>query len=235
MKTVYTDFAAVRLFLKAGSEYNFDRIESEYDRNATGLYWQATKLNRGSGDKSVGEFIRTAIERSAASARDKQVLHWIFRSSIGTGYGVDLDWLSLRHLTSGEAFGKEDSFFPKGFGELIEHLARGQQIERGCVVRAISIEKQNGKEGVLVNTSRGEFRADRVIVTLPLGVLKADSVQFVPGLSARKREAIRRLGFGSLEKIAMRFSEQFWEDNAFLYGYVAGQTASVAVFPGAPG
>jgi lysine-specific histone demethylase 1 len=42
---------------------------------------------------------------------------------------------------------------------------------------------------------------DAVLVTVPLGVLKAGSIAFQPPLPQRKQEAIERMGFGTLNKV----------------------------------
>ena len=56
---------------------------------------------------------------------------------------------------------------------------------------------------------------DFVVVALPLGVLKNrhcdSSVTFIPELPLRKREAFDRIGFGSENKVILRFSSCFWE------------------------
>jgi len=49
-----------------------------------------------------------------------------------------------------------------------------------------------------------------VVVTVPLGVLKRDVLRFSPALPPGRRAAIERLGFGSYEKVALRFDEPFW-------------------------
>ena len=54
--------------------------------------------------------------------------------------------------------------------------------------------------------------ADAVVVTLPLGVLKAGVVRFNPPLPPRKQSAIDRLGFGALNKVLLLFPHAFWED-----------------------
>src|SRR5699024_11870239 len=54
--------------------------------------------------------------------------------------------------------------------------------------------------------------ADRVVVTLPLGVLKAGEVQFLPDLPVNKAMAVDQLGNGRLEKLFLRFEEVFWGD-----------------------
>ena len=45
------------------------------------------------------------------------------------------------------------------------------------------------------------FEGDATIVTVPLGVLKARAVKFIPSLPPWKAEAIQQLGFGTLNKV----------------------------------
>ncbi|XP_044518805.1 peroxisomal N(1)-acetyl-spermine/spermidine oxidase isoform X1 [Gracilinanus agilis] len=56
------------------------------------------------------------------------------------------------------------------------------------------------------------FPAHHVIVTVPLGFLKEKMATFFsPQLPRRKTEVIRRLGFGTNNKIFLEFEEPFWE------------------------
>lgn len=45
------------------------------------------------------------------------------------------------------------------------------------------------------------FKADAVIVTVPLGVLKSGAIAFNPPLPEWKQQAINNLGFGLLNKV----------------------------------
>jgi hypothetical protein len=58
-----------------------------------------------------------------------------------------------------------------------------------------------------------------VIVTLPLGVLKAGVVKFDPPLPEAKTAAIQRLGFGNLTKVIVHFDAPFWPPNQYVFGY----------------
>lgn len=53
---------------------------------------------------------------------------------------------------------------------------------------------------VEVQTDTHCFRADAAVVTVPLGVLKRGAIAFSPPLTDRKAGAIRRVGFGSMNK-----------------------------------
>ena len=49
------------------------------------------------------------------------------------------------------------------------------------------------------------FECAAVIVTVPLGCLKAGDIAFEPPLPAWKAAAIARLGFGDLNKVVLEF------------------------------
>jgi len=62
-------------------------------------------------------------------------------------------------------------------------------------------------------SSRGSLdsaRFSRALITLPLGVLQAKSVRFIPELT-EKQTAANKLAMGQVVKIVMRFREPFWE------------------------
>lgn len=49
-----------------------------------------------------------------------------------------------------------------------------------------------------------------MIVTAPLGVLKAHHIKFIPELPINKQNAISKLGMGVLNKCYLRFKQAFW-------------------------
>ena len=68
-------------------------------------------------------------------------------------------------------------------------------------------------EKVEVKTKNGEvYIADKVLVTVSIGVLKSNYIQFVPDLSEEKREAISRIDFLPGFKLIMKFSQKFYPD-----------------------
>jgi hypothetical protein len=62
-----------------------------------------------------------------------------------------------------------------------------------------------------------------VIVTVSLGVLKANSIKFIPALASSKTDAIGRLGFGVMDKLWLEFPTAFWSNdlNTDWIGYVS--------------
>ena len=77
-----------------------------------------------------------------------------------------------------------------------------------------------GKQGkATVTCEDGEsFEADKVVFAAPLGVLKEQSIQFDPPLPQWKRDSIRRMGFGLLNKIVLVFDKPFWDTERDMFG-----------------
>lgn len=121
--------------------------------------------------------------------------------------GKELSGVSLQGWWDSEDFGDGDGLMTRGYEGIIEHLADGLDIRLGEPVR----EVHRGGWGVRVVTAAGAHEADAALVTVPLGVLKAGDVLFEPPLPEAKREAIATLGFGLLDKLALRFDEVFWD------------------------
>lgn len=65
-------------------------------------------------------------------------------------------------------------------------------------------------DDIRLTTSRGVVRCRRLLVTVSIGVLKADVIRFTPPLPADKRAALDGLEMGFIAKILMRYDEPFW-------------------------
>ena len=90
-----------------------------------------------------------------------------------------------------------------GYDSYYEKLAAGMDIRLNKVASRI---KWRG--GIAVSTIQGEtFAGDVAVLTLPLGVLKADAVEFDPALPKSKREALDGLQMGPVMKLVYQFDE----------------------------
>ena len=77
------------------------------------------------------------------------------------------------------------------------------------------------------NTKYETDTADAVLVTVPLGCLKETALSmFEPQLPDWKLNAVKRLGFGNLNKIVLCFDKVFWDPHINLFGQVPLTTSS---------
>jgi hypothetical protein len=116
--------------------------------------------------------------------------------------------LSLAHWDQDDGFETPGAhcFVPGGNGRWLRPLCRGVPIFYSSPVA----EVRCCARGVAVRAGGREFRADAVVVTLPLGVLKEGGPRFAPPLPPRKLGAVARLGFGGLNKVVLLFPTAFW-------------------------
>ncbi len=138
-------------------------------------------------------------------------------TSIEHEYSGSLEQLSTWWWDEGEGYPGEDELLPGGYVGLVDGLADGLDIRTGMAVQRIA----SGDEGVVVESDVDAVGADHVVVTLPLGVLKAGTVTFEPPLPDDKATAIERLGMGLLDKVYLRFPEVFWDAEADAIGWAS--------------
>ncbi|PRY70595.1 monoamine oxidase [Glaciihabitans tibetensis] len=80
-------------------------------------------------------------------------------------------------------------------------------------------------DGVSLRLGTGEsLSVDRVVVTVPLGVLQNDVIEFDPLLPFTHRGAIADLGFGTVNSVWLRFDEPFWTTEAAVWNVVGTDT-----------
>jgi polyamine oxidase len=113
-----------------------------------------------------------------------------------------------------------------GYRMLLERLSAGLDVRLGAPVSRI----EHGGPEVVVHADGGSFEGDRVIVTVPLGVLQDGSVAFDPPLGGGHALAVERLAMGTLEKVAMRFPKRFWPESVWQITHVADDRAFPAWF-----
>ncbi|KMW60498.1 amine oxidase [Candidatus Rhodobacter oscarellae] len=66
--------------------------------------------------------------------------------------------------------------------------------------------------GVRVTAGGQTYAADRVIVTVPLGILKSGEIAFTPALPRSRVRGFKGFNFGEGFKVFMKFKERFYPD-----------------------
>lgn len=121
------------------------------------------------------------------------------------------------------------SLLQDGFGIAIERMSKRLDVRLNNVVTLIQALGED--LGVLITAQSGAlYWAQKVIVTLPLGVLKIGSVEFMPPLPTSKLEAISRIGFGVVDKVVLRFPRVFWNEDRHFITYLSTDRSLVNVF-----
>ena len=179
------------------------------------------RLAKNQADLSIKEALSHIEGKHKYAPVDRALLDWHIKLFSRDDCAAGDRALSLLHWDDGyEVYGYGDSVLINGYGEIIEGLAAGLDIRLKHEVKTIRHKPAETRGArVIVETSQGTFEADRAVVTLPLGVLKARAVKFIPALPPRKCSAIEKIGFGNLNKTVLYFNKVFWPKGQYVFGY----------------
>lgn len=151
--------------------------------------------------------------------------HAIDQWMVELEYGGPVDTTGLRYFWDEEDLAGGDQFPVGGYGGWIEAIAAGLDVSLDHPVTSITYDADDGVEVV----ANGEtFEGTHVIVTVPVGVLRAGSIDFNPELSTDRLSALDRLDTGNLEKVALVWDEAWWDGS--LEFIAAGNTGAFPEF-----
>ncbi|XP_010271456.1 PREDICTED: lysine-specific histone demethylase 1 homolog 3-like [Nelumbo nucifera] len=228
---------AMRMSLEDGLEYALKRrrmSRSITDAEDFALYTSVSSDNDaetdGFGNKTSN---RTNSEEDILSPLERRVMNWHF-ANLEYGCAALLKAVSLPYWNQDDVyggFGGAHCMIKGGYSSVVESLGKGLNIHLNHVVTEIFYSTRDSREAderkgkVKVSTSNGrEFIGDAVLITVPLGCLKAETIKFSPVLPEWKRSSIQRLGFGVLNKVVLEFPYVFWDDSVDYFGATAEET-----------
>jgi len=157
------------------------------------LYYLDKHGLRGNARRRAEYFLRLITEVPDATDWDLDSLqYWASYDSPYVGFG-------------------QGNFPVGGYVRLVDSLGFDTDVRLRHRVTGVTLEPDGVRVSALdPGGAPVEFTGSHVVVTPPLGVLKAGDIAFAPALPAGKLGAIARLGFGTFEKVVMRFAEPYW-------------------------
>lgn len=183
------------------------------------FYAALEAADEGEQDISVAAALAAQPWYADLRGTERAELGYVVDGLVSAEWGASPDEVSAWTAEDGKYFKGDDVLFPQGFSRVLEKLAEGISVTLEAEVTAIDADKR----GAVVRAGGREWVADAVIVTLPLGVLKAGAVDVATGLPEATQAAIDRIGFGVLSKTFLRFDKAFWATDVDWHGYVGAQ------------
>lgn len=213
------------LYLPNGRTVNPD-IDSRVEVTFNKLLDRVCKLRQGMMEevRSVDVSLGTALEAFrnvygvAKDPQERMLLDWHL-ANLEYANATLMSNLSMAFWDQDDPYemGGDHCFIPGGNERFIRALSEDLPIFYDRPVESI----RYGADGVMVYADEQEYHGDMVLCTVPLGVLKKGSIEFVPELPKRKKDAIDRLGFGLLNKVAILFPYDFWGGEIDTFGHLA--------------
>lgn len=216
------------LYLPDGRMVNSEidsRVETSFNR----LLDRVCKLRQAMMEevKSADVSLGTALEafrrvyKVAEDPQERMLLNWHLANLEYANASLMSD-LSMAYWDQDDPYemGGDHCFIPGGNERFVRALAEDLPIFYSQTVESV----RYGADGVAVHAGGQEFRGDMVLCTVPLGVLKKGTIDFLPQLPQRKRDAIQRIGFGLLNKVAMLFPYDFWGGEIDTFGHLTEES-----------
>ena len=203
-RTFVTDDDNFEVFDPQGhalSDAQYKRLDELYDYLEEILFYPVRP-----GQQSVEE----ALMRIDPDIVNDPLGRWILSAYFEFSIGAGISDISAANGFETSSFDGADVILTEGYDSIIAPLAAGLDIRLNTSVSEIWYDD----DGVEVD---GE-RADYVVCTVPLGVLKSGKITFDPPLPRELQDAIDQIGFGSVTKIAMKFPEPFWDTGRQYFG-----------------
>lgn len=215
-------------------------------RQPSHLKMPEEEKNRREKDRSLQEVLEFILQREyevgSMTAEDRAVLQWHLAN---LEYGCATNLLNVSNLE----WDQDDEYnwegnhclLPNGFGTLVDGLAQPllSRIHFGANVTRIDYPANKPTATIHYHVD-GEAKpsalsCDAVVVTVPLGVLQQNHVEFRPALPSWKLAAMDNLGMGNLNKVILEFPYVFWDPTEDIFGRVVPVDGSDDTFLNASG
>ena len=207
-----TNDDSIELYTTSGSEID----EDDWDEIEEIWYEVLDELDV----ESAGSLLQNVNEYDDEIWDDPNI-RWIFSAYTEFDYGASLNDISAGLIHEMSGFSGDDVILTDGYQKVIDLLAKNIKIRKNTSVRSV-IYSDNDQ--VKIETNGGIFSGDYAICSVPLGVLKNNSIAFSPDLPSQLQSSIDRVGFGTVTKLAIKFTNQFWDSEVQYYGTVAEET-----------
>lgn len=215
--------SATNQFILDGKIKDLAAVQNDADFVAAQNFLAALSL--ASGDITVQQ----AIEAAGINSR----VHAILNSWIGNYYGTSNERLGVQGLADSLnllARNKNELLLRSNpMQDVLASRFSGvlPDVELNTVVK--SIDFSSGKVVLTGQKTNGgaveNFAVDvnKVIVTVPISILKAGAIVFTPALPKTKTTALSRIDMGACVRIVLDFKKNFWgNETGFIYGGTQG-------------
>ena len=166
-----------------------------------------TLMNSGAPNQSF----QTVFENQYPQFIDNRLWRFILSTYLTFDTG-DLDKLSSLYYDEGEVFGGKDRIITNGYDTITNFLAQSVEVYLNSPVTKIDYTSNKA----VVTSNGSQHQADYVLVTVPLGVLKNNSIEFSPVLPSNKLNAIEKVGMGCVNKFVLTWETSFWDDTQYI-------------------
>lgn len=199
-KLMYDNFVSI-------GEKAYADINAQFDAITKKIYREVQASDR---PLSVEQGFRKYMPKSA---KVQELIECLVKNNLVETYNGDANDLLANDMIEDPSDKTDDGgnhVLIQGYTPLVNEWSNGLNIKLNKPLHLVELKSQYVRLTFIDGTSE-DF--DRVIVTVPLSVLKAGHIQFDPPLPENKQRAIQNIGFGHFAKLFLTFPSAFWPKN----------------------
>lgn len=159
--------------------------------------------------------------RQAASAVAGRA-QGLINAQLGSRYGTSSDRLGAKPLADElKLLTRDDKSFIVATNPLQDVLlSRFSAVGTGVLLETPITSINYGGERIVLTTKSGEQReVDKVVITVPVAVMKSGGISFTPALPTTHTSALAKIGMDACIRVILDFKKNFWgADSNFIWG-----------------
>ena len=206
--TYLTDDDSLKVFDNNGTAYSDAFLDAQYTQ-----FENALNAVRSIGTQS--QSFLEVFNSLYPTQENNRLWKYMLSAYLEFDTGGDISTLSSKYFDDDEAFSGKDVIVTNGYDKIANLLGQGLDIRLNSRVTEVNYTSIKS----LVNVNGDSVEADYVIVSVPLGVLKNNSVSFTPTLPIDKQGAIENTKMGNVNKFLFSWNTPFWETDVQYIGY----------------
>ncbi|WP_298147290.1 FAD-dependent oxidoreductase [Flavobacterium sp.] len=207
-ETFLTNDDLVSVFDVSGERYSDLLLESAENQFNDALE-QVTALG------AENQSFKTVFDTLYPNLTADRLWNYFLSAYLEFNTGADIAQLSSKYFYDDDEFAGADVIITNGFDRITNFLSEGLDIRLNSRVQIIDYTLAKS----VVATATEIFEADYVLVTVPLGVLKSNVLNFAPPLPQTKLQAIADLQMGLVNKFLLKWDQAFWNTDLQFIGY----------------
>lgn len=178
------------------------------------------QMNDDGPDQSFDSFLRRCCPGASKDAKQR-ARRFVAGFNAADPAQVGVHWL-VRQMRAEEKIKGDRAFRARGGYAVLLELFRkrvakaGVNVRINAVVNRIAWARGTASIHATCNGKRLSLTASRVLVTVPIGVLRARSgaegaIEFSPALPRNKLKAIAGIEMGKVVRVVLQFRDRFWQ------------------------
>jgi monoamine oxidase len=214
------------LYDSSGQKISDDEIQATIP--LVTRFFHAIHSEHDSNTLSLRDKLEQFIKLEKIAGKRLKIFNYFIVSSCVYEYAADLDKISSNPQQSCEnsLVSGQQVIFPGGYIQLIGLLARNLPIVLNQEVHTIDYRH----DSVIVYTQNSMYHARKLIITVPISLLKWKKISFKPPLPPEKIKALAKVKMGTFDKIYLYFDHVFWDEKKEWIGFLQSDPEQYPVF-----